>query len=70
MDGGWQRVTARQWALPDDQGMALRVINVRDPRIGEPDGAKFVVSGDGHGESVHSSFDAAKAAAEASLDAS
>jgi hypothetical protein len=40
---------------------------VRDPRFGEPDGTKYHVSGDGHEESIYSSLDEAKTAAEASL---
>jgi hypothetical protein len=62
----WQQVEVGQWAILDEQGVILRLIVVREPRIGEPDGTKYVVSGDGR-ELVRSSLDAAKAAAEASL---
>jgi hypothetical protein len=36
----WQRVTAIQWVLPDDEGFALRTILARGHRIGEPNGTK------------------------------
>jgi hypothetical protein len=65
---GWQRVaTTTNWVLPDEQGMALRQIVVRGPRLGETDGAKYEVTGRGHGHTVHSSLEDARAAAEASL---
>jgi hypothetical protein len=67
MCGDWRKVAPRQWALLDDEGVILRLIVARDPRIGEPDGTKFVVSGAGHGGSVHASLGDARAAAEASL---
>jgi hypothetical protein len=64
----WQRVPqTANWVLPDESGVSLRHIAVRGPRIGEPNGTKYVVSGDVHGESIHSSLDEAKDAAEASL---
>lgn len=66
-------MTLRQWGLPDKEGLSLRVIVVREPRIGEPDGTNYVVSGEGHGESgesVHASLADAQTAAEASLTAS
>ena len=67
----WQRVsTTVNWVLPDESGMSLRHVAVRDPRFGEPDGTKYVVSGEGHGESVHASLWEAQAAAEATLTAS
>lgn len=55
--------------LPEQDGLPLRHIVVREPRFGEPDGTKYVVSGPGHGESVHASLAEAKTAAEASQSA-
>jgi hypothetical protein len=62
----WQQVAPGQWAILDEQGVVLRLIVLREPRMGEPDGTKYVVSGDGR-EFVRSSLDAAKAAAQPSL---
>jgi hypothetical protein len=68
MRRGMQRVpTTRNWVLPDEQGMTPRQIVVRDPRLGEPDGTKYEVTGKEHGHTVHSSMEDAKTAAEASL---
>jgi hypothetical protein len=64
----WQPIAPGQLAILDEQGVILRLIVLREPRMGEPDGTKYVVSGKGHDESVHSSLDDAKATAEASLD--
>jgi hypothetical protein len=67
----WQPVpTTNNWHLSAEDGGPLRHIVVRDPRLGESAGTKYVVSGPGHGESVHQSLHEAKAAAEATLPAS
>ncbi len=63
----WQRVAPGQLAILDEQSVILRLIVQREPRIGESGGIKYVVSGEGHNESVHASLEDAKAAAEASL---
>ena len=61
---------AGQLAILDQQGVVLNLIVLREPRTGKPDETKYVVGGKGHDESVHSSLDDAKAAAEESIDAS
>jgi hypothetical protein len=58
--GNWQYVD-------DELNLILRHIAVRQPYIGEPDGTKYVVTGDGHEHSTHDSLSDATAAAEGSL---
>jgi hypothetical protein len=53
--------------LLDRHGVVLRNIVVREPRIGESDGTRHAISGDGHDYSVHDSLDVAEREGEASL---
>lgn len=73
MSREWSRVRGtRNWQLVDT-GMSriVRHVAVRDPYIGEPDGTKFVVTGEGHEDSgIYGSLAEAQVAAEASLTTS
>jgi hypothetical protein len=64
----WKSISATQFVLKDDKGVYQRQVVIRDPRMNEPDGLKYVVSGEGHdGPHIFDSLDEALAAAKASL---
>lgn len=65
----WVRVpSTNNWTHDDDElGTHLRQVVVRQPRMNEPNGTMYEVTGEGHEYSKHDTLDEAMAAAEASL---